>query len=78
MNFSKKKWKLIFFTGEKPNEVIEAERFMLSQFQTVNPQLKGQITAEESARKCLQVIAKLDDKSSGLLLTHNGDQTNWV
>lgn len=51
---------------------------MLSQFQTVNPQLKGQITAEESARKCLQVIAKLDDKSSGLLLTHNGDQTNWV
>lgn len=51
---------------------------MLKQFQAVYPELKGKILPEESVRKCLQVIGNLDEKSSGLLLSHNGDQERWT
>lgn len=58
--------------------MIQANEIMLKQFQVINPELKGKILPEESVRKCLQVIERLDDKSSGLLLSHNGDQERWT
>jgi hypothetical protein len=50
---------------------------MLSRFQTVEPGLKGQIQPEESVRKGIQVIDELDAECSGLLLSQNGNQTDW-
>lgn len=50
---------------------------MLSQFQKVEPALKGQIQPKESIEKCLQVIQSLDTKQSGTFLSHNGDVVNW-
>jgi 23S rRNA-/tRNA-specific pseudouridylate synthase len=64
--------------GEKPAEVVQGEQFMLKQFQVVDPELKGQIQPEESVSKCLQVIERLDEKSSGLLLSHHGDRERWT
>lgn len=54
------------------------QEVMLKQFQAVDPEVKGQIQPEESVRKCLQVIDRLDENSSGLLLSQNGDQERWV
>ncbi|KAJ5105635.1 short-chain dehydrogenase [Penicillium alfredii] len=64
--------------GEKPSQVVEADNVMLKQFQVVEPDCKGQIQPEESVRKCLQVIERLDAKTTGLLLSHNGDQAKWL
>ncbi|OGM42011.1 putative short-chain dehydrogenase [Aspergillus bombycis] len=64
--------------GEKPPQVLQAENVMLKQFQAVEPELKGQIQPEESVRKSLQVIERLDDETSGLLLSHNGDRATWL
>lgn len=63
--------------GEKPSEVVQADNFMLKQFQAAEPELKGQIQPEESVRKCLQVIERLDAETSGLLLSHNGNRS-WM
>ncbi|GLI77790.1 hypothetical protein PoHVEF18_006084 [Penicillium ochrochloron] len=60
--------------GEKPPHVKEGENFMLKQFQAVEPELKGQIQPEESVRKSLQVIERLDAETSGQLLSHNGNR----
>jgi 16S rRNA U516 pseudouridylate synthase RsuA-like enzyme len=65
-------------TGEKPPEVLQAESVMLKQFQTAEPELKGQIRPEESVRKSLEVIGRLDAKTSGLLLSHNGIRGRWL
>ncbi|KAJ5171960.1 short-chain dehydrogenase [Penicillium capsulatum] len=64
--------------GEKPPEVVQAEKIMLKEFQIVEPELKGQVQPEESVTKCLQVIEGLNEKTSGLLLSHNGDQKRWL
>lgn len=64
--------------GEKSAEVVQGEEFMLKQFQVVDPELKGRILPEESVRKCLEVIERLDEKSSGLLLSHHGDRERWT
>ena len=64
--------------GEKPPEVVQAESVMLKQFQAVEPELKGQIKPEESVRKSLKVIERLDGKTSGLLLSHNGNRGTWL
>ncbi|PWY92313.1 NAD(P)-binding protein, partial [Aspergillus heteromorphus CBS 117.55] len=63
--------------GEKPEPVVQAIDFMLKQFQAAEPDLKGQIQPEESVRKCLRVIESLDVGTSGLFLSHNGDQKRW-
>ncbi|KAJ5363522.1 short-chain dehydrogenase [Penicillium cataractarum] len=64
--------------GEKPPEVVQAESVMLKQFQAAEPALKGQIKPEESVRKSLKVIESLDAKTSGLLLSHNGNRGTWL
>ncbi|KAK9234857.1 hypothetical protein V1525DRAFT_411769 [Lipomyces kononenkoae] len=64
--------------GEKPPEVLQAHEAMLKQFQAVQPDLKGQISSEESVRKCLQVIERLDAETSGLLLSQHGNATRWL
>lgn len=64
--------------GEKPPQVVQGLEVMLKQFQAVEPKLKGQIQPEESVRKSLQVIERLDAETSGLLLSHNGDKARWV
>ncbi|KAF7626833.1 putative short-chain dehydrogenase [Aspergillus flavus] len=64
--------------GEKPPQVIQALQLMLKQFQLAEPEFKGQIQPEESVRKSLQVIDRLDTESSGLLLSHNGDRERWL
>lgn len=63
--------------GEKPPPVLQAEKTMLKQFQVAAPELKGQIQPEESVRKCLQVIERLNPETSGLLLSHKGDK-RWL
>ncbi|KAJ5518671.1 Short-chain dehydrogenase/reductase SDR [Penicillium expansum] len=63
--------------GEKPSQVVQGIEIMLKQFQAAEPELKGQIQPEESVRKGLQVIERLDSKTSGLLLSHNGDTARW-
>ncbi|KAJ5937538.1 Short-chain dehydrogenase/reductase SDR [Penicillium verhagenii] len=63
--------------GDKPPQAVEADKFMLKQFQAAAPELKGQIQPEESVKKALQVINSLNAKTSGLLLSHNGDQERW-
>ncbi|CEJ53655.1 hypothetical protein PMG11_00005 [Penicillium brasilianum] len=82
------KWPVATFTGvimetdmiagEKPPEVMQAESVMLKQFQTAEPELKGQIQPEESVRKSLEVIGRLDSKASGFLLSHNGTRGKWL
>jgi hypothetical protein len=57
--------------------MVQAEEYMLQQFQAYDPELKGQIQPEESVRKCLQVIESLNAETSGMLLTHRGDRTSW-
>ncbi|KAL4922822.1 hypothetical protein BDW62DRAFT_3327 [Aspergillus aurantiobrunneus] len=64
--------------GEKPAQVVQAEKALLRQFQAADPELEGQIHSEESVRKSLQVIKRLDAESSGLLLSHNGDRERWL
>ena len=64
-------------TGEKSSQVRQAQKVMLQQFQAAEPELKGQIQPEESVRKSLQVIERLDAESSGFLLSHNGDKARW-
>lgn len=64
--------------GEKPPQVVQGIEVMLKQFQAVDPELKGQIQPEESVRKSLQVIERLDAETSGLLLSHHGDKARWV
>ncbi|CAI7588123.1 unnamed protein product [Penicillium glandicola] len=64
--------------GEKPPQVVQAQNVMLKQFQAAEPELKGQIQPEESVRKSLQVIERLDAETSGLLLSHNGDKGRWL
>lgn len=71
-------WDTNIIVGEKPPEVIQGEEVMLKQFQRLNPELKGPIQTEESVRKCLQVIERLDAASSGLMLSHNGDTSRWT
>ncbi|OJK03000.1 hypothetical protein ASPACDRAFT_1886024 [Aspergillus aculeatus ATCC 16872] len=63
--------------GEKPAQVVEADNFLLKQFQAAKPDLEGKILPEESVRKVLQVVEHLDIEDSGLFLSHNGDQENW-
>lgn len=64
--------------GEKPPEVVQAESVMLKQFHAADPEVKGQIKPEESVRKSLEVIGRLDAKTSGLLLSHNGNRGTWL
>jgi hypothetical protein len=64
--------------GEKPSQLVQANEIMLKQFQAVEPEFKGRIQPEESVRKSLQVIARLDAESSGFLLSHNGNKTRWL
>ncbi|KAE8377127.1 hypothetical protein BDV26DRAFT_264246 [Aspergillus bertholletiae] len=66
------------FDGEKPPPVLEADAFMLKQFQTVDPEFKEQLQPEESVRKCLQVIGRLDAETSGSFLSHHGDSERWL
>ncbi|KAJ5089475.1 hypothetical protein N7532_008159 [Penicillium argentinense] len=63
--------------GEKPSQLIKANDALLKLFQVAEPELKGQIQPQESVRKCLQVIERLDAETSGLFLSHNGDNTRW-
>ncbi|KAG0156286.1 hypothetical protein PDIDSM_3463 [Penicillium digitatum] len=63
--------------GEKPSQAVQALEVMLKQFQAAEPELKGQIQPEESVRKSLQVIERLNSENSGLLLSHNGDRVRW-
>lgn len=63
--------------GEKPPQVVQANSVLLNHFQAAKPDLKGQIQPEECVRKSLQVIERLNLETSGLLLSHNGDQERW-
>ncbi|CRG83785.1 hypothetical protein PISL3812_01141 [Talaromyces islandicus] len=64
--------------GEKSPEVQQILEVMLKEFQAVEPELKGQISPEESVGKCLQVIERLDAENSGLLLSQHGNTTKWL
>jgi len=50
---------------------------MLGEFRKVKPDLKGQITVEESVRMQLEVIDRMDEEMSGKFVSHHGDQ-NWL
>lgn len=49
---------------------------MLGQFQKHDPTVKAQITPEESVRKQLDVIDRLDADLSGSFVSHAGP-TSW-
>ncbi|KAF3068259.1 hypothetical protein CFAM422_008052 [Trichoderma lentiforme] len=51
--------------GPKPPQLVEATEVMLNQFRKIEPDLKGQITAEESVSQQLRVIDALDAARSG-------------
>lgn len=48
---------------------------MLGQFQKLEPTLQGQITPEESVRKQLVVIDRLDADLSGSFVSHTGSDS---
>ncbi|KAF7558652.1 hypothetical protein G7046_g5501 [Stylonectria norvegica] len=62
----------------KPPQMVEGNEVLLKQFQVVSPDLKGQITPEESVRKSLEVINRLDLETSGSFLSHIGSRTVWL
>ncbi|KAJ5595019.1 short-chain dehydrogenase [Penicillium hispanicum] len=64
--------------GEKPSEVLQAEAGILKDFQAAEPELKGQIQPEESVRKSLQVIERLNVETNGLFLSQNGVKGKWL
>ncbi|KUJ15988.1 putative short-chain dehydrogenases/reductase [Mollisia scopiformis] len=51
--------------------------FMLQAFQKAYPELKGQISTEDSVKMQLEVIDKLTLEDSGKFLSHHGDKY-WV
>lgn len=57
--------------------MLQAHELMLKQFKAVHPDLKGQIQPEESVRKSLQTIQRLDAEMSGFLVSQNGNNTDW-
>ncbi|PON30546.1 hypothetical protein TGAM01_v200986 [Trichoderma gamsii] len=54
--------------GPKPPQVVEALNVMLSQFQKMEPDLKGQISVEQSVAEQLRVIEALDAARSGTVI----------
>lgn len=62
---------------DKAAREIQMQGSMVQKFQRVQPGLQGPIQPEESVSKSLQVIEHLDAQSSGLLLSHNGDNKSW-
>ncbi|KAL4876533.1 NAD(P)-binding protein [Aspergillus karnatakaensis] len=63
--------------GEKSEAEAQGDAYLLSRFQTVKPDLKGQIEPEESVRKSLKVIEELDAEKSGTFVSHNGNTEDW-
>lgn len=63
--------------GPKPPMVIAFMDALLKKFQRIDPTVSGQITPEESVKKQLEVIARLDDQMSGSFVGHRGDR-RWV
>jgi hypothetical protein len=56
----------------KPAEVVQIVEALKAQFVKVAPELNGQITPEESVTKQLQVIANLNEETSGSFMSHRG------
>ncbi|TFB07699.1 hypothetical protein CCMA1212_000494 [Trichoderma ghanense] len=54
--------------GPKPPQVVQAEELMLGQFRKVEPNLKGQISVEESVSQQLRAIDALDAARSGTVI----------
>lgn len=54
--------------GPKPPQLVEAEELMLAQFRKVEPDLKGQISVQESVSQQLKVIDALDAARSGTVI----------
>lgn len=54
--------------GPKPPQVVEALKVMLAQFQKIEPELKGQISVEQSVAEQLRVIEALDAAKSGTVI----------
>ncbi|KAL7924891.1 NAD(P)-binding protein [Trichoderma austrokoningii] len=54
--------------GPKPPQLQEALKVMLSQFQKMEPDLKGQISVEQSVAEQLRVIEALDAARSGTVI----------
>ena len=53
---------------------VEIQSAMLRQFQRVDPKVTGQITPQESVKKQLDVISRLNSTMSGTFVSHNGNQ----
>ncbi|KAK0617009.1 putative short-chain dehydrogenases/reductase [Immersiella caudata] len=63
--------------GEKPAEVGEFIRFTLEHFRKLWPDLKGQLTPEESVKMVLEVVEALSPEQTGFMVSHHGDE-NWI
>ncbi|KAH7308973.1 putative short-chain dehydrogenase [Stachybotrys elegans] len=50
----------------------------LKMMQKANPDVKGMMSPEESVRMQLKVIEGLTMEQSGMVLSHHGDENNWV
>lgn len=60
-------------TGEQADMSVKA---MMPIFHKVYPELKGQISVEDSVRMQLETIDNLTLEQSGQFLSHHGDK-NW-
>jgi NAD(P)-dependent dehydrogenase (short-subunit alcohol dehydrogenase family) len=60
--------RLTWLLGPKPPQLVEAEELMLAQFRKVEPDLKGQISVQESVSQQLKVIDALDAARSGTVI----------
>ncbi|KAL6875207.1 NAD(P)-binding protein [Trichoderma novae-zelandiae] len=54
--------------GPKPPQVVQAEEQFLARFRRIEPDLKGQMTVEESVSQQLKVIDALDAARSGTVI----------
>ena len=59
-----------------PDEYVAAQASLLEPFRKADPNVNGSIGPEESVKAQLEVVGKLDQKLSCLLVSHHGDK-NW-
>ncbi len=58
----------------EPAEIVAAEQRMLSEFQRVDPEVKGEMTGKESILAHKKVLANLDESVVGTMISHHGNK----
>ncbi|KAI9668525.1 MAG: polynucleotide adenylyltransferase [Trizodia sp. TS-e1964] len=64
--------------GEPTPEQAAGNEWMAGMFRKVDPRVTGQISVQESAKAGIKVIQTVGVEDSGKVLSHHGDQENWL